>query len=69
MGELSYEFLHNLHHEQANDEESYIQQMSKICNRGWVVSRFYSNMLGIKKYIMFNSCMNKNNGQIMMNKR
>jgi len=30
MGELSYEFLHNLYHEQANDEKNYIQQMSNF---------------------------------------
>jgi hypothetical protein len=39
-----------LHHGQANDEESYHQQMSKFAIEGWLWGRFYRNILGIKVF-------------------
>jgi hypothetical protein len=50
MHELSYKFLHNLHHGQANDEESYIQQMSKFAVEGGLQGDFIT-ICWVSKYL------------------
>jgi hypothetical protein len=50
MGELSYKFLHNLHHGQSNDEESYIQQMSKFAIEGGLWRDFIA-ICWVSKYL------------------
>jgi len=63
--ELSYEFLHDLHHGRKNNEQIYMQKMSMSTTNGGLWSDFII-VYCISRYL---ECpihvWNKNNGQIM----
>jgi hypothetical protein len=45
--ELKFEFLHDLHHGQANDEKTYIYKTSIFALGWWIVGWFHCHLLHI----------------------
>jgi hypothetical protein len=54
--ELNYEFLHDLHHGQANNEETYILKMSLSVLDGGLWGDF-TDLLDITLFATFNLCL------------